>query len=115
MRYFEEELQEYVYDLCKAKNIPSPDIRFRCFGDINYFLSKGNSYWVLDCVSYYAEDTEDVKRIVSCIIDVLWRQATKPNHRIALYLKDIIDKGNWIYITIGGGLYEDDTLYEVRI
>lgn len=106
---FEEELQEYAYDLCKEKNIPPIDFRFRCFGDINKFWSsKTNSYFELNCVSYYANDTEDVKTLVSHIIDVLWEQATQPNHRIALYLKNIINKGNWIDVEIGSCLLEDD-------
>lgn len=109
MRSFEEKLQDYIYDLCKTKNISPPDFRFRCFGDVNKFWSSNtNSYFKLDCVNYYASDTEDVKTLVSHIIDVLWEQATQPNHRIALYLQNIVGKGSWIDVTLGSCLFEDD-------
>lgn len=110
MKYFcfEEELQEYIYDLCEEKNIKL-DLRFECFGDINKFWSsKTNSCFELDCVSYYTCNTEDVKTLVSHIIDVLWKQATQPNHGVALYFKNIINKDNWIDVTVGGCLVEDD-------
>lgn len=111
MKYFEEELQEYVCNLCESKNMPPVDFRFRCFGDINKFWSsKTNSYFELDCVNYYATDTEDVKILVSHIIDLLWEHATQPNHRVALYIEDITDRDNWVDVIIGGCLYEDDSL-----
>ena len=111
MKCFEGELQEYIINYCEINNISPPDFRFRCFGDVNKFWSsKTNSCFELDCVSYYASDIEDVKTLVSHIIDVLWEQTTQPNHRIALYFKNIVGKGDWIDITIGSCLFEDDTL-----
>ena len=108
MRCFEEELQEYIFDLCETKNIPAPDLRFRCYGDMNRFWSSGtNSYFELDCVNYYASDTEDIKTFISHIIDVLWECATQPNHRIALYVHNIANKGSWIDVSIGSCLFED--------
>ena len=110
-RCFEEELREYVYNLCKEKNIPSVEFHFRCFGDMNKFWSsETNSYFELVCESYHTSNTEDVKILVSHIVDMLWEQATKPNHRIALYLKNIVDNGSWIDITIGSCLFEDNAL-----
>lgn len=111
MKYFEEELREYIYDLCETKSISPPDFRFRCFGDMNKFWSSStNSYFKLNCVSYYASDKEDVKTLVSHIIDVLWEQAAQPNHRVALYLENIVGHGNWIDVVIGSCLFEDDAL-----
>lgn len=111
MKSFEMELQDYIYDLCTTKHIPSPDLRFRCFGDVNKFWSsKTNSYFKLDCLNYYASDIEDVKILVFRIIDILWEQVAQPNQRVALYLENIIDKGSWVNVTIGSCLFEDDTV-----
>jgi hypothetical protein len=55
-----------------------------------------------------------VKTLVSHIIDVLWEQATQPNHRIALYLQNIVGKGSWIDVTLGSCLFEDDTVLGYR-
>lgn len=111
MKHFEEELHEYVYNLCESKNIPPVDFRFRCFGDKNKFWSsKENLYFELDCVNYYATDTEDVKILVSHIIDKLWEYATQPNHRVAIYIEDIVDRDSWVDVIIGGCLLEDDSL-----
>lgn len=110
MNCFEEELQEHIYDLCETKGI-SIDFRFRCFGDVNkFYSSKTNSCFELVCENYYASNTEDVKKLVTNIIDLLWEQAAQPNHRIALYLQNIVGKGNWIDVTIGSCLFEDDAL-----
>ena len=116
MESFESELQDYIWDLCKTKNIPPADLRFRCYGDENKFWSNSaSSYFELDCVNYYASDTEDVKTLVSHIIDVLWEQATQPNHRVALYLKNIVGHGSWIDVTIGSCLFEDDAVLGWRV
>lgn len=109
MRSFEEELQEYISALCEIKNIAPVDLRFRCYGDENKFWSsKDNVYFEVDCVHYHARDTRNVKDFISDVIDVLWEYAAQPNHRIALYVEDIIDRGHWIQFTIGSCLFEDD-------
>lgn len=111
MKCFEEELQEYIYNLCEQKDIPLPDIRVARLGDSGKFwLSETNSYFEPDCVNYYTSDTEDIKTLVSHIIDELWEHATQPNHRIGLYIKNIINKVSWIDVSIGGFLFEDDVL-----
>ena len=111
MEQFEYELQEYVYNLCNAKNIPSVDLRFRCFGDVNKFYSSNvDSYFTLGCVNYYAANIEDVKTLVSNIIDKVWEHATQPNHRIAMYIENIVNRDSWVDVTIGSCLLEDDSV-----
>ena len=113
MRSFEEKLQEYLWILCKTKNIPPVDLRFKCFGDENKFWSsKDNLYFNVSCESYYASNTEDVKTLISHIIDTLWEYATSPNHRVALYIEKITHMETWVDVTIGGCLFEDDTVLE---
>lgn len=110
MEFFEDELQEYIINYCETNNI-AVDLRFRCFADMNKFWSsKTNSCFELDCVNYYASDTEDIKTLVSHIIDVLWEQATQPSHRIALYVQNIVGHGSWIDVVIGSCLFEDDAM-----
>ena len=36
---FEEELQDYICDLCDTEKI-SVDLRFACFGDVNMFYEE---------------------------------------------------------------------------
>lgn len=110
MKCFEEELYEYIYDLCLAKGI-SIDYRFRCYGDMNeYWSSKTNSCFKLDCKNSYTGNIEDVKDFVIHNINELWEQATQPNHRIALYVHNIIVDGEQIEIIMGSCLFEDDAL-----
>lgn len=112
MKTFEEDemIQEYIYTLCESKNIPI-DLRFHYFADMNKFWSnKTNSYFEIGCVNYYASNIEDIKILISNIIDVLWGQATQPNHKIALYIEDIVDMNDWFDVCIGGCLFEDDAL-----
>lgn len=112
MKTFEEDemIQEYIYALCESKNIPI-DLRFHCVADMNKFWSnKTNSYFEIDCVNYYASNIEDIKILISHIVDVLWEQAAQPNHKIALYIEDIVDMNGWFDVCIGGCLFEDDAL-----
>ena len=109
MGSFEAELQDYIWDLCKTKNIPPADLRFRCYGDENKFWSsKDNLYFHVGCLDYYASNTEDAKKLISNLVDGLWEYATPPNHRIALYVEKIVDMETWIDVTLGCCLFEDD-------
>ena len=108
MKIFEDEVQEYIINYCETNNV-AIDLRFRCFADINKFWSgKTNTCFELECVNYYAHDTEDIKTLVSCLIDVLWEQATQPSNRIALYIQNIVDHDCWVDVAIGSCLFEDD-------
>ena len=106
MKYFEEELQEYIHDLCETKNIPI-DLRFACFGDINKFYTN-NKEVSLDCVAYYAQGTDDIKQFFHTYLTHLWESATQPNHRLAVYVKDLVCMDGWINVIVGGCLLEDD-------
>lgn len=108
MKYFEDELYEYLYDLCETKNI---EFHFACFGDTNKFWSsETNSYFTPNCVDYYAKNREDAKELISYVLDTLLEHATKPNHRIALYIESIEEKDDWINMSVGSCLFEDDAL-----
>lgn len=106
------ELYECIYDLCEAKNMSPVDLRFGCLDDMpKFWSSKTNSYFEPSCVDYYAEDLENAKEITLYILETLWDYATKPNHRIALHIKDIAKQDDgWIRLTIGACLFEDDAL-----
>lgn len=114
MKTFEEDkmIQEYIYDLCKSKNI-SIDLRFRCFGDTDIFYDyENNNVFTIDCESYYAKDIEDIKLFFESYLNILWLQSryNYGNYRIALCVKDIIDKDGWYDAIVGGRLFKDDTL-----
>lgn len=112
MKTFEEDkmIQEYIYDLCESKNI-SIDLRFRCFGDTNIFC-ENNSVFTIDCESYYAKDIDDVKQFFESYLNILWFQSSynHGNYRIALCVKDIVDKDGWYDVIVGGRLFKDDAL-----
>lgn len=102
----EEELQEYIFDLCERKNIPI-DLRFRCYGDVNGFCTN-NEVFTVECVEYYASNKEDIKHLIYTIITDLWEYATNPLHRIALYIKDVDYMDGWFNVIVGNCLFEDD-------
>ena len=112
MKDYVYELYNYIYNLCETKNMPPVDLRIRNIGDVNKFwLSKTNWYFEVSCSDYYAQDIEDAKEVIRYIIETLWEYATKPNHRIGLYVEDIVKKDDgWICITVGSCLFEDDAL-----
>ena len=108
MADFESELHEYISDYCCDKNI-SIDLRFECFGDVNKFYTN-DAEFSLDCVNYYTEDFEDIKKFFSDYLDVMWEKCESPMNRIALYIKDIYDMDGWYDVIVGGGLFTDETL-----
>jgi hypothetical protein len=50
---------------------------------------------------------ESVTQFVTNYIDTLWEHCTPPCNRIALYVKDIVDMGDWYTVSIGGALFEE--------
>lgn len=112
MKDYVYELYDYICNLCETRNMPPVDLRFKHIGDVNKFWSsKANSYFEISCSDYYAQDIENAKEIICYIMETLWEYATKPNHRIGLYVEDIVKKDDgWISVTIGGCLIEDDAL-----
>ena len=108
MNNFELELQEYILDYCDMKEIEI-DLRFACFGDENKFYTHDIEF-SLDCVGYYTEDFEDIKKFFKHYLDVMWENCKHPMNRIALYIKDIVDMDSWYEVIVGGGLFEDDAL-----
>lgn len=102
------ELKEFIENYCETKNI-SIDLRFACLADVNRFYTNEVEF-SLDCVNYYAEDFEDIKKFFADYLDIMWEKCELPMNRIALYIKDIVDMDYWYDVTVGGGLFEDDTL-----
>jgi len=112
MKTFKEDMEiyEYIYNLCESKNIPI-DCRFGCFGDTNEFYNcVNNKVFLIDCDSYYAKDINDVKQFFVDLIECLWKTFTRPNHRIALYVEEIVDKDGWYDVIVGSCLFEDNSL-----
>lgn len=105
VKCIEEELQEYIFDLCGRKNIPI-DLRFQCYGDMNSFCTN-NEVFAVECVEYYASDKEDIKHLIYTMITDLWEHATHSNQRIALYIKNVVDMGTWFNVIVGSCLFED--------
>ena len=105
MKNFELELQEHILNYCASKNI-SIDLRFKCFGDENKFYTNDTEFSA-DCVEYYANGHEEIKRFLIEYIDIMWKNCNPPMNRIALYVEDIADMGGWYNMIIGGGLFED--------
>ena len=108
MNNFESELQEYIFDYCDMKEIEI-DLRFACFGDENKFYTHDTEF-SLDCVDYYTEDFEDIKKFFKHYLDAMWEDCKSPMNRIALYIKDIVDMDSWYEVIVGGGLFKDDAL-----
>lgn len=103
------ELKEYIDDLCEARGIPI-DLRFYHLADVNRFFSKDDTSYEefeIKCNEYYAKDVEDIKVLISEFITSLWRFATFPNHKVAIYIKDIIDRDGWYNVIVGGCLFEE--------
>lgn len=98
------ELKEYIDDLCKTKKIPV-DLRFYCLADVNGFFHNGKMFEV-ECNEYYAKDVDDIKTLFYELLTFLWGCAL-PSHKIALYVKDIVNKNGWYNVIVGGCLFEE--------
>lgn len=102
------ELKEYIDDLCEAKKIPV-DLRFYHLADVNRFFHNGKVLEV-PCDEYYAKDVDDIKTLFYELLTFLWGCATLPNHKVALYVKDIVDRNGWYNVIVGGCLFEEVNL-----
>ena len=108
MKLDEKSLYEYILSYCEAKNIQI-DLRFRCFGDVNKFHTN-NTELVLECHDYYTRDNEGIKKFFAYFLDTMWENCKPPFNRIALYIKDVVDRGGWYEVNIGSGLITDEAL-----
>lgn len=108
MKCLEQELHEYICDLCVAKEIPL-EIHWRCFGDPSVFYKDGQEFTIA-CVSYYASDVEDIKSLLIEYIEEMWEceevwgNTSRSNYRVAIYVMDIVDKDGWYDVVIGGAI-----------
>ena len=109
MKTFEEDMmiQEYIYDFCESKNI-SIDLRFRCFGDTDIFY-ENNILFCVDYESYYAKNIDGIKQFFADYLNIL---SVAHNHKIALAVKDIIDRDGWYEIIVGSCLFKDETWFK---
>lgn len=99
----EEDLQNYICDLCDKENI-SIDLRFACFGDINIFYEEEHGSFYIECEHYHVDNILEVKKlIVNTYIVRLWQHSTK-HQMIALYISDVINTGNGYNVIVGGQL-----------
>lgn len=99
-------LQKYIYDLCATENIKI-DLRFASLGDENLFYEEGKDAFPIRCEHYHVENIEEVKKLIANTYLVrLWQQS-RPNQKIALYIRDIVNTGNGYNVVIGGNLFED--------
>lgn len=99
----EEELQNYICDLCDTENI-SIDLRFACLGDENMFYEKESGVFPIRCEHYHVDNISEVKKLIANTYLVrLWQQA-KSYQMIALYIRDIANTGNGYNVVVGGRL-----------
>lgn len=114
MEYYEEELKEYIENLCETKNIPI-DLRFACFGDANYFFTNDGTKFSFDCTSYCAEDKEDIKQMFVDYLDYFWIYSGHSYNRMVLYIENIVDKNGWYKVVFGGALIEEVQIIKERV
>ena len=99
------ELHNHIFAHCEENNI-AIDCRFAWFADKNEFWSHDIPFST-DCVSYEIDKCEDVRQFIIDYVDILWEHCTPPCNRIAFYLENIIDMGDWYEVTMGGALFEE--------
>ena len=103
---FEEELQDYICDLCDTEKI-SVDLRFACFGDVNMFYEEEKGGFPIRCEHYHVDNVSEVKKlIVNTYLVRLWQQA-KSHQMVALYIRDVVNTGNGYNVTVGGQLFKN--------
>lgn len=108
MKCLELELHDYICDYCIDKGI-SLEIRWRALGDPSVFY-KDNQEFTIACVSYYASDIEDIKTLLTMYVEEMWgyeefwANVSRSDYRVAIYVMDIVDKGNWYEVVIGGAI-----------
>lgn len=101
------ELKECIDDLCEARKIPT-DLRFYRLADVNGFIADSGEVFEVKCDEYYAKDVDDIKTLFYELLTFLWGCATLPNHKVALYVKDIVDRNGWYNVIVGGCLFESE-------
>lgn len=102
----EEMLQKYIYDLCATENILI-DLRFASLGDENMFYEEVSGEFPVSCEDYHVENIEEVKKLIANTYLVrLWQHA-RPNQKIALYIRNIVNTGNGYNVSVGGSLFKD--------
>lgn len=101
------ELKECIDDLCEARKIPT-DLRFYRLADVNGFIADSGEVFEVKCDRFYAKDVDDIKTLFSELLTALWACATLPNHKVALYVKDIVDRNGWYDVIVGGCLFESE-------
>ena len=104
---FEEELQDYIYDLCNTRNIKI-DLRFGTLGDENLFYEEGKGAYPVICNHYHVNNISEVKQLIANTYLVrLWQHAT-PNQMIALYIRNVVNTGNGYNVILGGELIKNN-------
>lgn len=102
----EEDLQNYIYDLCDRENI-SIDLRFACYGDENMFYKEEKGAFPIRCEHYHVDNISEVKKLIANTYIVrLWQHSTK-HQMIALYISEVINTGNGYNVIIGGQLIKN--------
>ena len=104
----EQELNEYICDLCEEKGIPL-EIRWRGLGDDCTFYRDGQEFTIA-CLSWRVDNIEDIKHfIVDYIEDIwddeeCWEGVSRSDCRVAIYVMDIIDMNDWYVVSFGGSI-----------
>ena len=99
-------LQKYIYGLCATENIKI-DLRFAGLGDENLFYKEGKDAFPVLCEDYHVENIEEVKKLIANTYLVrLWKHA-RPDQKIALYIRNIVNTSNGYNVSVGGGLFKD--------
>ena len=108
MKCVEQEIHDYICDLCIEKEIPI-EIRWRCFGDSSKFYKDGKEFTIA-CARYYANDIEDVKYLIMTYIEAMWEEEeiwkdiSRSDYAISIYIMDIVNMDGWYDVVIGGAI-----------
>lgn len=109
----ELELQEYMYNYCKLKNIQS-EIRFACFGDNDKIYLTRSIFKKIETHSYYTKTAEAIKTLLISHLDKVWNslivapEYNSKNAKVVLFIKDIISCNNRYKIITGTMLFIDN-------
>lgn len=108
MKCIEQEIHDYVHDLCREKEIPI-EIRWCCFGDSSGFYKDGKMFTIA-CDEYYASNIEDIKCFMINYIEAIWeyeeawKDINRSNYAVSIYVADIVNMDGWYKVTIGGAI-----------
>lgn len=104
MKAIMPKLYDNIIAHCEENNIPI-DCRLACFGDTDEFVSHDIAFCT-DLIDYAVDKCNNVQQFIIDYIDILWEYCTPPCNRIAFYLEDIIDMGDWYAVVMGAALFE---------